>query len=259
MAQVLIKAEQQIAQEARKSYFSVIIPTLNEEPNIERLLKSLERQTFKDFEVIIVDGGSRDRTVEIAKKFSAKVHVKRNLKEFPSRNYGAKVSQGKVLLFLSADVLLPSDALGYLKTFFDGGYDGICAMGMPFDAPLWMKLGYLAHWKVLFVWTKLSKDYHGSTNFMAVRKKDFFRIGGFEDNFCADTLFFNALGRKRKVKILNRICVFVSGRRAKKMGFFRFYAHFLWVIVYDYFPFLRKTAIARFLQNYSSGYRAKHG
>jgi glycosyltransferase involved in cell wall biosynthesis len=259
MVQVLIKAGQQIEQEEHKLYFSVVIPTLNEESRIEKLLKSLERQTFKDFEVIIVDGGSRDRTVEIAKKFSAKVHVKKGLKEFPSRNYGANVSKGNVLLFLSADVLLPSDALEYLKIFFDKGYDGICAMGMPFEAPLWMKLGYIAFWKVLRVWTTLSKDYHGSTNFMAIRKKDFFRIGGFEDKFCADTLFFNAFGRKRKVKIPNRICVFVSGRRAKKMGFLRFYAHFLWVIVYDYFPFLRKTAITRFLQNYSSGYRAKHG
>ncbi|MEM2910916.1 MAG: glycosyltransferase [Candidatus Bathyarchaeia archaeon] len=259
MVQVLIKAERQIKQEEYTSYFSVIIPTLNEESKIERLLKSLKRQTFKDFEVIIVDGGSRDQTVEIAEKFSAKVYVKKGLKEFPSRNYGAKVSKGKILLFLSADVLLPSDALEYLKIFFDKGYDGICAMGMPFEAPLWMKLGYLAHWKILRLWMALSKDYHGSTNFMAVRKKDFFRIGGFEDKFCADTLFFNALGRKRKVKILNRICVFVSGRRAEKMGFFRFYTHFLWVIVYDYFPFLRNTAITRFLQNYSSGYRAKHG
>lgn len=66
MVQVLIKAGQQIEREEYTSHFSIVIPTLNEEFRIERLLKSLERQTFKDFEVIIVDVGSRDPTVEIA-------------------------------------------------------------------------------------------------------------------------------------------------------------------------------------------------
>jgi glycosyltransferase involved in cell wall biosynthesis len=243
----------------KKPFFSVIIPTLNEEHRIRRLLKSLEEQNFKDFETIIIDGGSNDKTAEVAKKFRAKVFVKKGLKEFPSRNYGAKVAQGDVLLFLSADVYLTPNALMYLKQVLDKGYSGVYAMGMPFEAPLWMKLGYLAHWKALFIWAKISKDYHGSTNCMAVKKDDFFTIGEFEDKFCSDTIFFNTLGRKKKVKILNKICVFVSGRRAKKMGFFRFYAHFLWVIVYDYFPLLRKTAITRFLENYSLAYRAKHG
>src|SRR4030042_6878 len=84
--------------------FSIIIPTLNEESRIERLLKSLQRQSFKDYEIIIVDGGSRDRTAEIAEQYSAKVYVKKGCKEFPSRNFGAEVSNGQVLLFLSADV-----------------------------------------------------------------------------------------------------------------------------------------------------------
>jgi len=52
---------------------SIIIPTLNEEKHIRRLLKTLRRQTCKDFEMIIIDGNSKDNTRKIIRKF-AKLH-----------------------------------------------------------------------------------------------------------------------------------------------------------------------------------------
>lgn len=242
-------------------FFSVIIPTLNEEPRIGRLLLSLERQSFTKFEILIVDGGSSDRTVEVAKKFSAKVIVKKGCKEFPSRNLAAKLSQGDVLLFLSADVVLPDNSLEYVAEELqkDDRIVGICGHGMPFEAPLWMKIEYLFHWKLLRLWMALTKDYHASTNFMAVRRGNFFDVGGFTNEIFADTIFFNKLGRKYKVKILPKSPVFVSGRRAKKMGFTKFTTHFLWVFLFDYMPFLRNGNVAKFLQNYSSDYRTSKG
>ena len=52
---------------------SIVIPTLNEEKHIRKLLKTLRRQTYKDFEIIIIDGDSKDDTKKIIKKF-AKLH-----------------------------------------------------------------------------------------------------------------------------------------------------------------------------------------
>jgi len=52
---------------------TVIIPTLNNEKDIETCLKALKSQTFKDFEVLLVDGYSKDETVEIGKKYNAKI------------------------------------------------------------------------------------------------------------------------------------------------------------------------------------------
>lgn len=244
----------------KKPLFSVVIPTLNEEAKIWRLLQSLERQSSKDFEIVVVDGGSADKTVEVAEKFSPKVFVKKGCKEFPSRNIGAKLSKGNVLLFLSADVVLSLDALKHLAKEFEKDQDicGICGLGMPFEAPLWMKIEYLFHWRLLRAWMKLTKDYHASTNFMAVRKDDFLKVGEFTDEIFADTIFFNKLGKKCKVKAISKSLVFVSGRRAKRMGFARFTTHFLWVFLFDYFPFFRKSSVVKFLQRYSSDFRARH-
>jgi len=243
----------------KKPLFSVIIPTLNEEVRIWRLLQSLERQPFKDFEIVVVDGGSADKTVKVAEKFSAKAFVEKGCKEFPSRNIGAKLSQGKILLFLSADVVLSPDALNHLAKELEKDHVcGICGLGMPFEAPLWMKIEYLFHWRLLRLWMKLTKDYHASTNFMAVRKDDFHKVGEFTDEIFADTIFFNKLGKKCKVKASPKSLVFVSGRRARRMGFARFTTHFLWVFLFDYFPFLRKSSVVRFLQSYSSDFRERY-
>ena len=67
---------------------SVIIPALNEQKYIGNPLGGLKSQTFKDFETIVVDGGSKDRTVSIARK-SAKVIVCREKGVSAARNRGA--------------------------------------------------------------------------------------------------------------------------------------------------------------------------
>jgi len=84
---------------------SVIIPTLNEEKNLPRLLKSIKGQNFKSIEIIVADADSKDKTIEIAKSEGVRI-VKGGL---PScgRNQGAKFAKAELLLFLDADVFLP--------------------------------------------------------------------------------------------------------------------------------------------------------
>lgn len=91
---------------------SIIIPTLNEEKYLSRLLESIEKQSFSDYEVIVSDGGSSDQTISIAKKHNCRTVI--DLKHHhPSwqRNNGAARARGEILLFLDADTVLPSDFL----------------------------------------------------------------------------------------------------------------------------------------------------
>lgn len=84
---------------------SIIIPTYNEEEYLPILLRSIKSQTFDDYEIIIADAHSKDRTREVAKEFGA--HVVDGGLPPVGRNNGARAAKGSVLLFLDSDVLLP--------------------------------------------------------------------------------------------------------------------------------------------------------
>ena len=81
---------------------SLVIPAFNEENYIQTLLKCLKDQTFKDFEIIVADANSTDKTVQIAKDFGACV-VQGGIPSV-GRNNGAKIAKGDLLLFLDADI-----------------------------------------------------------------------------------------------------------------------------------------------------------
>lgn len=96
-----------------KPLFSVIIPTLNEEKFLPKLLTSLSEQTKKNFEVIVVDGSSKDKTVAVAKSFSRtlpslQIIVSKTASLPLQRNLGAKAARGEWLIFVDADsVFMP--------------------------------------------------------------------------------------------------------------------------------------------------------
>jgi len=88
---------------------SVVIPTLNEGARIARRLTELGAMTDLH-EVIVVDGGSSDRTVAIARDFAGARVIEGPRGRAKQMNQGAKAATGDVLLFLHADVSLPADA-----------------------------------------------------------------------------------------------------------------------------------------------------
>lgn len=96
-------------------FFSIIIPTLNEQIALPILLNQLAKQTFTDFEVIIVDGKSEDQTKQKVTSFSASLKVsflesdKRNVSH--QRNLGAKGALANYLIFFDADTEIPKDFL----------------------------------------------------------------------------------------------------------------------------------------------------
>lgn len=92
---------------------SVIISTKNEERNLKNLLESLQKQTFKDYETIVVDNNSSDRTKEIAEDYGAKVFNK-GPERSAQRNYGVSLSKGTYVLILDADMTLENNVLDEL-------------------------------------------------------------------------------------------------------------------------------------------------
>ena len=93
--------------------FSVVIPAKNEQVNIQRCLQSILAVNYPSerFEIIVVDNGSSDRTVEVAKRYQAKVYQQPQLTISGLRNFGAAQAQGKILVFLDADCSVPQNWL----------------------------------------------------------------------------------------------------------------------------------------------------
>ena len=93
--------------------YSVIIPVYNRPDELDELLHSLTRQSFKDFEVVVVEDGSSVPCTEAVKYYQEDLNIhyynKPNSGPGQSRNYGAERSAGEYLIILDSDCILPKD------------------------------------------------------------------------------------------------------------------------------------------------------
>lgn len=113
-----------------KPLVSIIIPTYNEERNIDILLTSIRKQKYKKIEIIVVDQSSTDKTVEIAKRHSATILSLPKPKFYSppgnNRNIGAKKASGSILLHLDADMKLPKvDFIDDFIGLFDNEHEAV--------------------------------------------------------------------------------------------------------------------------------------
>lgn len=100
--------------------YSIIVPVFNRPNEVDELLESLTHQTFKDFEVVIVEDGSQITCKKVCDKYEDRLDIKyfekQNSGPGQSRNYGAERASGVFLLILDSDVVLPE---GYLQAIED--------------------------------------------------------------------------------------------------------------------------------------------
>lgn len=95
---------------------SIIMPAYNVEKYIKVAIESVQNQSYSNWELIIINDGSTDSTLEIAKEYESKdsritVHTQTNQKLGPSRNNGFKLSKGDYVYFMDSDDLLHSDLI----------------------------------------------------------------------------------------------------------------------------------------------------
>jgi len=198
-----------------KPELSVIIPALNEEKCLQRLLKAIKNQKF-NCEVIVADAGSKDKTKEIAKKFRAR--VVRGGKPAEGRNNGAKDAKAEWLLFLDADVVIRRN---FLKNCMDDIKNKNLDVATCFASPLSKKKSDIFAYKTGNAWMtffkKLKPYAHG---FCIFARKDLHeKINGFNEKlkFGEDSEYVVRAAKIGCFDILDRY-IFASVRRFEKEG-----------------------------------------
>jgi len=215
---------------------SVILVSLNEERYIRLPLECLQRQSFTDFETILVDGGSKDKTVEIAKEYEIKIMASPFRRGIAyDRNFGAKEARGEILAFTEADAILPNFWLEQInEKFQDKQTIAIAGSGYPYDAPFHGVLEYQWYNRVRLLFSEFPnpiKRFMSSAYNLAVRKDVFEKSGGFPLVAANDDgLFGKKLAKMGKTVFCLDIPVYISARRLHSMGFVGFNMHYLFML-----------------------------
>ena len=113
-----------------QAYISIIIPAKNAQKTIEKCLNSILNLDYKNYEVIVIDDGSEDKTGEILEKYKDKIKIiKNNISLGPARarNMAVKVAEGQYLAFTDSDCLLDRDWLKELVKGFT--QDNVAGVG----------------------------------------------------------------------------------------------------------------------------------
>ena len=171
-----------------KKMFSIVIPALNEEKYLPGLLSDLAEQTFKEFEVIVVDGTSDDQTVSEAKKFGGKLpkltilsSKKRNVSV--QRNMGGKKASGEWLIFMDADDRLQPDFMKILSgVIVKNKSVGVFTCWMDSDSSLRTDKAIALLMNVLLEAAKIISYRWAPGAMIGIRKEGFDKIGGFDPN-----------------------------------------------------------------------------
>jgi len=210
-------------------FFSVIIPTLNEEKRLPLILKDLEEQSLKDFEIIVVDAKSKDKTLDKVRELQKRlkdlkiiISQKRNVGF--QRNLGAKKAKAKWIIFMDADNRISKNFLKEIKTQLDKYNPDILSTWMKPDTKR-NKDKLIANLINLFIeFQKKTKRPSILEAFLCIKKDSFNKLKGFNEKIKwaeGSEMMERAVKNKMKFVFLKKPSYKTSFRRIHKEGTFK--------------------------------------
>lgn len=215
-----------------KDNISVIIPVLNEAETIETLLNHLiDNASLQAIsEIIVVDGGSTDDTINIIKKLDLKIVLLNSKKgRAKQMNTGAKAAKGNILYFLHADSFPPNRYDQYIIDEVQKGHLAGC-FRLQFDNNHWWLR--LASWLTQFSW----RACRGGDQSQFITKALFNDIGGFDESYVIyeDNILINELYKRKQFVVINKK-IKTSARLYERHGVWKLQYHFWAIYVKKWF------------------------
>ncbi len=211
---------------------SVIIPVLNEAETISGILTDLAKQKAHIHEIFVIDGGSRDGTEKIVKKFPHVTFLK-SLKANVAfqRNLGAKQAKGPWLLFLDADSRIDQDAAhNMIREMIDRNLSIGCPLYEPMTNRSSLQITYQFFNAFFVLFEKIAPS--GGGMGMLVRKSLFQQVNGFDETLTyEDIAFIRRASKLGKFSILSEK-IGISVRRFEKQGTIKVLAAYLLLSIF---------------------------
>jgi len=197
------------------SKISIIIPTINEANNLPLLLSDLS-SIQKEGEIIIVDCGSEDKTIDIANIFGAKVCISKERNRGLQLDMGAKISKGDWLIFLHADTRLTHDWFRKTNSFLKGNNNSIHYFKFKINHK---KIIYRLFEIIVNFRSKYFKQPYGDQG-LIIHRTIYLKNDGFRKiPLMEDVDFLRRLNNKKNLKQLN-LPIFISSRKWEKTNIF---------------------------------------
>jgi len=197
------------------SKISIIIPTINEANNLPLLLSDLS-SIQQEGEIIIVDCGSEDKTIDIANIYGAKVFLSKERNRGLQLNLGAKNSKGDWLIFLHADTRLTYDWFRKTNSFFNGNKNSIYYFKFKINHK---KITYRFLEILVNFRSKFFKQPYGDQG-LIIHRTTYFENNGFKKiPLMEDVDFLRRLKNKKDLKQLD-YPIFISSRKWERTNIF---------------------------------------
>ena len=197
------------------SKISIIIPTINEADNLPLLLSDLS-SIQKEGEIIIVDSGSEDKTIDVANIYGAKVFISKERNRGLQLDIGAKNSKGEWLIFLHADTRLTHDWFKKINSFLEGNKNSIYYFEFKINHK---KIIYRVLEILVNIRSKFFKQPYGDQG-LIIHRTTYFKNNGFRKiPLMEDVDFLRRLNKKKDLKQLN-LPIFTSSRKWERTNIF---------------------------------------
>lgn len=204
---------------------TVVVPVLNEEGTLEETLRSLRAQTWRDFELLVVDNGSTDRSPQIAARFADRVIVEPKRGALPAMHRGFSEARGAFVVGADADTVYPPRWLermvGELRR--EGTVAVYGPMGFRESGRVRRVLEAAGY--CVLAWLSLLCRVHlcGAAN-MGMRREAYFAVGGYpplEERASPDFRLARLLEGVGRVRFVPTIPCYTSNRRFARLGLAR--------------------------------------